>query len=63
MDKLDYKKEYKDLYLPGKKPVIVEVPQMIFIQVSGRGNPNVSESYQEAIALLYGLSFTIKMSK
>lgn len=63
MEKLDYKKEYKELYLPKKKPHIIEVPEMTFIQVEGSGDPNTSESYQKAIEILYGLSFTIKMSK
>lgn len=63
MEKLDYKKEYKELYLPKKKSQIIEVPEMTFIQVEGKGNPNTSESYQNALGILYGLSFTIKMSK
>ena len=61
--KIDYKKEYKDLYMPKKKPSIIEVPEMIFIMVDGQGNPNTSESYKNAMEILYGLSFTIKMSK
>ena len=63
MGKVDYKKEYKDLYMPKKKPSIIEVPEMVFIMVDGRGNPNTSESYKNAMEILYGLSFTIKMSK
>ena len=63
MGKIDYKKEYKDLYMPKKKPSIIEVPEMIFIMVDGKGNPNTSESYKKAMEILYGLSFTIKMSK
>lgn len=63
MTKIDYKKEYKDLYMPKKKPSIVDVPEMVFIMVDGRGNPNTSESYKNALEILYGLSFTIKMSK
>lgn len=64
MEKLDYKKEYKDLYLPKTNPMIIDVPNMKFIMVRGKGNPN-SESgeYKEALNILYGLSFTIKMSK
>lgn len=61
-EKLDYKKEYKDLYVPGKKPALVEVPAMNFICVQGRGAPD-GEAYQKAIQTLYSLSFTIKMSK
>lgn len=59
----DFKKEYKELYLPGKKPVIVEVPEMKFIMVQGNGNPNSSPVYQNAMNVLYGLSYSIKMSK
>ncbi len=61
-DKLDYKKEYKDLYLPPKKPVLVEVPSMNFIIVDGKGDPNGTE-YQDAVGIVYALAFTIKMSK
>lgn len=63
MDKIDYKKEYKDLYQPTAKPSIIDIPEMLFITVEGTGNPNTSASYQEALEILYGLSFTIKMSK
>ncbi len=62
-EKLDYKKEYKDLYLPKTKPMVIDVPEMTFIQVEGKGNPNTSESYKKAMEILYGLSFGIKMSK
>ena len=62
-EKLDYKKEYKNLYLPKQKPELVEVPAMNFIMVNGRGNPNdEGGEYQQAVELLYGLSYTIKMS-
>lgn len=63
MEKLDYKKEYKDLYQPAAKPSLTEVPEMIFIAVDGAGDPNTSPEYKEALEMLYGLSFTIKMSK
>ena len=59
----DYKKEYKEFYLPPKKPGIVDVPEMNFIAVRGKGDPNVPEGeYKAAIGLLYGIAFTIKMS-
>lgn len=61
--KLDYKKVYKILYQPQTKPAIVDVPEMAFIQIQGAGDPNTSAAYQTAIEVLYGLSFTIKMSK
>lgn len=62
MDKIDYKKAEKHLYLP-KGPAIVEVPEMVFFAVDGRGDPNTAPAYREAMELLYGLSFTVKMSK
>ncbi|WP_088228922.1 GyrI-like domain-containing protein [Desulfosporosinus sp. FKB] len=62
-DKFDYKKEYKDLYMPKQKPVLIDVPAMNFIMVDGAGDPNTSEEYQDALEVLYGLSFAIKMSK
>lgn len=63
MERFDYKKEYKDLYMPKKKPSIIDVPEMVFIQVEGRGNPNTCSQYKEAMEILYGLSYGIKMSK
>jgi len=62
MHKIDYKKEYKDLYLPKRKPVLIDVPPINFIAVDGKGSPQ-SEAYQNAMQLLYSLTFTIKMSK
>ena len=60
----DYKKEYKEFYLPAKKPSIVTVPAMNFVAVRGAGDPNEEGgAYQQALELLYGLSYTIKMSK
>lgn len=62
-DKLDYKREYKNLYQPKTVPMIVDVPKMKFIMVDGKGNPNdEAGEYAKAIELLYGLSYTIKMS-
>lgn len=59
----DYKKEYKEFYLPPLKPTIVNVPEMNYIAVRGKGNPNGEDSdYKKALNLLYGLAFTIKMS-
>lgn len=62
MEKLDYKKAEKHLYQP-KGPAILRVPEMVFFAVEGAGDPNTSASYREALELLYGLSFTVKMSK
>ena len=60
----DYKKEYKEFYLPKTRPGIVTVPPMNYIAVRGQGDPNREDGeYQRAIGLLYGVAFTIKMSK
>lgn len=59
----DYKKEYKEFYMPPKKPTIVEVPAMNYIVVRGQGDPNDEKGeYAQALGLLYGIAFTIKMS-
>ena len=59
----DYKKEYKEFYMPPKKPTVVDVPKMNYIAVRGQGNPNEEDGeYKKAIELLYGIAFTIKMS-
>ena len=60
----DYKKEYKEFYLPKSTPQIVTVPPMNYIAVRGRGDPNAEDgNYKMAVGLLYGVAFTIKMSK
>ena len=60
----DFKKEYKEFYMPKGVPSIVTVPEMNYIAVRGSGNPNDEDGeYKKAIGLLYGIAFTIKMSK
>ena len=60
----DFKKEYKEFYMPKNKPSIVTVPPMNYIAVRGKGDPNAEGGeYKAAIGLLYGIAFTIKMSK
>ena len=60
----DYKKEYREFYLPPKKPTIVTVPQMNYLAVRGSGDPNVEGGeYKKSLELLYPIAFTIKMSK
>ena len=60
----DYKKEYKEFYMPKDRPSIVTVPPMNYIAVRGKGDPNQEDGdYKRAIGLLYGIAFTIKMSK
>lgn len=64
MAAFDYKKEYKEFYLPPKKPQIMEIPSMNFLAVRGQGNPNEEGgAYKVSIGLLYGVAYTIKMSK
>ena len=60
----DFRKEYKEFYMPASKPSIVTVPPMNYIAVRGEGDPNAEDgAYKQAIGLLYGIAFTIKMSK
>ena len=61
MEKIDYKKELKHLYKSSDKNVeVVEVPQMSFLLIDGEGDPNTSQSFQDAIDVLYPLSYTLK---
>ena len=63
MSAFDYKKEYKQLYQPKNKPELIQVPPMQFVAVEGKGNPNEENgAYADALALLYAISFTVKMS-
>ena len=60
----DFKKEYKEFYMPKGKPEIVTVPKINYIAVRGKGNPNEEDGeYKKSIELLYGIAYTIKMSK
>lgn len=59
----DYKKEFKEFYLPQKQPSFVTIPKINYIAVRGKGNPNDENGeYKKSIALLYSIAFTIKMS-
>ena len=59
----DFKKEYKEFYMPKNKPEIVNVPKANYIAVRGKGNPNVPDGeYQQAIGVLYAVAYTLKMS-
>lgn len=60
----NFKKEQKDLYNPGKRPMVIDVPTMNYLVVRGHGDPNAADSeYQQSIPLLYAVAYTIKMSK
>lgn len=59
----DFKKEYKEFYMPKNKPEIVKIPPMNYVAVRGKGNPNVEcGDYQQAISILYAVAYTLKMS-
>lgn len=59
----DYKKEYKEFYMPKRKPEIIDIPKMNYIAVRGTGNPNEEGgAYKQSISILYSIAFTIKMS-
>jgi len=60
----DFKKEYKEFYMPKNKPAIVNVPPANYLAVRGKGDPNQQDGeYKKSIDLLYAIAFTIKMSK
>lgn len=62
-DKFDYKKEYKEFYLPPKTPGIITIPEINYLSVQGKGDPNEPEGeYKAAVGMLYAIAFTIKMS-
>ena len=59
----DFKKEYKEFYMPKNKPEIVTVPKANYIAVRGKGDPNeIDGAYQKAISILYAVAYTLKMS-
>lgn len=59
----DFKKEYKEFYMPKNKPNIIEIPKMNYIAIRGKGNPNEENGdYKKTIGLLYNIAYTIKMS-
>ena len=59
----DFKKEFKEFYMPKNKPEIVNVPKANYIAVRGKGNPNEEGgAYQHAISILYAVAYTLKMS-
>ena len=59
----DFKKEYKEFYMPKSRPEIVTVPKMNYIAVRGEGDPNEADgAYKKAVGVLYSVAYTIKMS-
>jgi hypothetical protein len=62
MEKIDYKKKFKELYQPREQPAVIDVPEILFIQIDGCGNPNDENGeYKSAVETLYALSYAIKM--
>jgi hypothetical protein len=63
MDKVDLKKRLKHLYQPTHKAfTVVDVPPLKFLMIDGKGNPNTSQAFQEAMQALYGMSYTLKFA-
>lgn len=59
----DFKKEYKEWYLPPAHPTIVTIPPMHYVAVRGAGDPNAENgAYSQAVRILYTVSYTLKMS-
>ena len=60
--KIDMTREHRELYAPGRKPVMIEVPSFSFAMIDGHGDPNVSAAYRQAIEALYSVSYTLKFT-
>jgi hypothetical protein len=63
MPQTDLVKQLKPLYSPSAKhPAIVEVPELAFLMLDGRGDPGASQAYQDALQALYGVAYTLKFT-
>lgn len=60
MSKVDFKKEFKELYNPPKDFVLVDVPEMKFLMVDGHGDPNTAQEYNDAVEALYAVAYKQK---
>jgi hypothetical protein len=60
--KIDFKRELRELYFPGREPSLVEVPEMAFLMIDGHGDPNTATAYREAIEALYAVAYTAKFA-
>jgi hypothetical protein len=60
--KIDFKRELRELYFPGREPRLVEVPEMAFLMIDGHGDPNTATAYREAIEALYAVAYTTKFA-
>lgn len=61
IEKVDYKKTYKDYYIPKSKPEIINIPKILFVSIQGEGNPN-GDDFSQAVEALYAFSYAVKMS-
>ena len=62
MEKVEWKKKYKELFFPPKDPVLVDVPTMNYLMIDGHGDPNTAQAYKDAIEALFSFSYAIKFS-
>ena len=62
MEKIDYRKTMKEFYNPPRKPVIVDVPELQYLMIDGKGYPGTSQEYQDAIAALYPVAYTLRFA-
>jgi len=61
MEKIDFKKELRQLYRPSLKRIeIIDVPEMNFLMIDGKGDPNTAKEYSNAVEALYSVSYTLK---
>lgn len=60
--KVDFKRELHELYRPGREPSLIEVPELAFLMVDGRGDPNTGEEFRDAIQALYSVAYTVKFA-
>jgi len=60
MEKIDFKKKFKELYNPPRKPVIIDIPKFQYVMIDGSGYPGTSQEYQDAMASLYPVAYTLK---
>ncbi|HEX8715161.1 MAG TPA: hypothetical protein VF706_06280, partial [Solirubrobacteraceae bacterium] len=60
--KVDYKREHKELYAAPRDPVLIDVPELAFLMIDGRGDPNTAAEYTQAIEALYTVAYTLKFA-
>jgi hypothetical protein len=60
--KIDFKREWRNLYAAGREPSLVEVPELVFLMVDGRGDPNTAAEYRDAVEALYAVAYAAKFA-